>query len=183
MTGLLSSAALAVLIGWVIYALASLAMSVPMAAGLGAVIGLSAVMFAPGSMAVGGLVAVLAPFGVMLPALALRHVGIGFGLPVVPFSNAELIVFLIAYLAFLSAAMGVIPVDLYRYGYAPVPVAIMVLAICAYGLATGNPFLPLVAVCAQLVWMLGWGSSNWFDGVLHLALVPVCIVVLIQRMF
>jgi hypothetical protein len=42
-------------------------------------------------------------------------------------------------------------------------------------------FLPLVAVLGQALWLMGWGSSNWFDHVLHAVLVPVTTVVLILR--
>jgi hypothetical protein len=62
-----------------------------------------------------------------------------------------------------------------------VPVAVMVLAVCAYGLWSGTLFLPLVAVLGQALWVAGLGSSNWFDHVLHAGLVPVAGVVLILQ--
>ena len=83
---------------------------------------------------------------------------------------------------FLASAMGVLPVDLYRLGYAPGPVAAMVLAVCGYGLWSGALFLPLVAVAGQALWVAGRGSSNWFDHVLHALLLPVAGVVLILHM-
>lgn len=131
---------------------------------------------------VAGLMALLAPLGVALPALALRQMAAGMGVAVIPFGSVELLVFLLAYLVFLASAMGWIRVDLYRLGYAPVPVAVMVLALCGYGVLTGQVFLPLVAVLGQALWIMGWGSSNWFDHVLHVGLVPVTIVGLILRM-
>ena len=182
MTGVLAHAALAVLIAWVIWALGSFALAPLPAIALGTGIGLATILVFSHSLPIGALIAVLAPFGVMLPALALRHMGSGLGLPVTAFSTPELLIFLVAYLAFLAAAMGVIPFDLYRYGYAPIPVAVMVLAVCLYGAATANPFLPLVAVTGQLVWATGWSSSNWFDQMLHVALIPVVVTVLIQRL-
>ena len=57
----------------------------------------------------------------------------------------------------------------------------MVLAVCIYELVTGNWFLAGVAVLGQLAWVMGWGSSNWFDMVLHVLLVPVAVVVLVMR--
>ena len=135
------------------------------------------------TLPVNGLVALLAPFGVMLPALALRHMAVAQGLSIPGFSTGEIAVFLLVYIAFLCTAFGVIPVDLYRYGYAPWPVATMVLAVCAYALLTGNWFLAGVAVTGQLAWVMGWGSSNWFDMMLHVLLVPVAAVTLITRLF
>ncbi|HAW47089.1 MAG TPA: hypothetical protein DCX34_07595, partial [Roseovarius sp.] len=71
----------------------------------------------------------------------------------------------------------------YRLGYAPRPVAAMVLIVCAYGLVAGSLFLPLVAVTGQALWVARLGSSNWFDHVLHAMLMPVAVVVLLMQVF
>ena len=165
--------ALALVMAWVGFAIVG-----PVGAGAIALV----VLLLRGWLPVAGLMALLAPLGVMLPALALRQIAAGMGLVVTPFGSFELAVFLLAYLVFLASAMGVVSVDLYRLGYAPVPVAVMVLALCGYGVLTGQVFLPLVAVLGQALWVIGWGSSNWFDHVLHAVLVPVTIVVLLLRM-
>lgn len=183
MSGVWGAAGLAVILGWVLFHLIGLVLSPTGALIWAALLAGLAVSVAWDSVAVSGAMAVLAPFGVMLPALALRHVGVQFGLPVPGFSALELVVFLVAYVAFLCAAFGVIPVDVYRFGYAPWPVAGMVLAVCAYGLLTGNWFLAGVAVLGQLAWVMGWGSSNWFDMMLHVLLVPVAVVALVMRVF
>lgn len=181
MSGILANVALAIVLAWVVFALAGWIVAPWLAVALGAVVALGVVAFARQSMVPGGVVALLAPFGVMLPALALRHMAGGLGLPVVPFGTLEIVVFLGLYVAFLAASMGVLPVDPYRLGYAPVPVGVMVLVVCLYGALTGNPFLPLVAVLGQVAWVMGWGSSNWFDYVLHVLMVPVAVGVLVQR--
>ncbi len=164
--------ALALVMAWVGFVIAG-----PLGVGALAL----AVVLLRGWLPVAGLMALLAPLGVMLPALALRQMAAGMGVAVIPFGSAELVVFLLAYLVFLASAMGMIRVDLYRLGYAPVPVAMMVLAFCGYGALTGQVFLPLVAVLGQALWVMGVGSSNWFDHVLHAVLVPMTIVVLILR--
>jgi hypothetical protein len=181
MSGVLANIALTVVLAWVVFALAGWIVAPWAAVSLGAIVALAVVGLARDTWVPGGLVALLAPFGVMLPALALRHMGGSLGLPVVPFGTLEIIVFLGLYLAFLAASMGVVPVDPYRLGYAPVPVGAMVLAVCLYGALSGNLFLPLVAVLGQVAWVMGWGSSNWFDDVLHAVMVPVAVVVLVQR--
>ncbi len=183
MTGVLASVWLAVIVAWVVFALAGWVVAEPASVWIGGAVGVAAVLLFRDTLPMRGMVALLAPFGVMLPALALRHIGAKLGLPVVPFSGVELAVFLVVYVAFLASAMGVIPVDVYRLGYAPLPVGAMVLAVCLYGLATGNWFLPLVAVTGQALWVLGWGSSNWFDYVTHVLLVPVAGIALILRAF
>ena len=182
MSGLGAVAGLAILLGWVVFALLGWVASPVLAAGLGAVAGTGAVVFFRDSVAVSGAMALLAPIGVMLPALALRHAAAKLGVPVVAFETWELAAFLLFYTVFLAAAFGVVPVDIYRLGYAPLPVAVMVLAVCAYGFVTGNWFLPLVAVLGQALWVAGWGSSNWFDHVLHAVLWPAAVVVLAARL-
>ena len=180
MTGALDWLGLAVVLGWAGFALGGSVTAPPVA--IAVALGMAGlVLFARGWLPVAAAMALLSPLGVMLPALALRHVAAGWGVPVATFGTVELVLFLLAYLVFLASAMGVVPVDLYRLGYAPVPVAVMVLAICAYGLWSGSLFLPLVAVLGQALWVMGWGSSNWFDHVLHAVLVPVVIVVLVLR--
>lgn len=182
MTGIGASAALAVLTGWVVFALASWVVAPGIAAGIGAAAGAVLVLAFRDSVAAGGAVALLAPMGVMLPALALRDVAVRLGLPVPGFATWEIAAFFVLYTGFLAAAFGVVPADPYRLGYAPVPVAAMVLALCSYALLTGNWFLALVAVLGQAGWVIGWGSSNWFDHVLHVALWPVAAVVMIARL-
>ena len=135
------------------------------------------------TVAARGFVALVGPIGVVLPLLVLRYIGADLGLSVQVFGTVELLAFLGAYLVFLAATLGMVPVDMYRWGYAPVPVGAMVLILCGYGALTGNVFIPLVAVTGQALWVTGWGSSNWFDHVLHVLLVPITIIVLALRMF
>lgn len=182
MTGVLAWGSVAIVLAWTVFALAGLGLPAPTAAALGAVAGFAAVVLARDTLVLRGVVAMLAPLGVMLPALALRHAGARLGVPVQPFATAELAVFLVAHVGFLAAAFGVLPINLYRLGYAPGAVAVMVLAVCAYGAWRGNLFLPFVAVAGQAAWVAGWGSSNWFDHVLHALLVPVVVVVLLGRL-
>ena len=183
MSGLGATIGVAVVLGWVVFALSGLVLSSSLAAGLALVAAVLVGFLWRDTVAVNGAMAVLAPVGVILPALALRHVAVSLGVPMAPFGTWELVGFLVFYTLFLAAAFGVVPVDLYRFGYAPVPVAVMVLAVCAYGLITGNWFLPLVAVLGQALWITGWGSSNWFDYVTHVLLVPVAAVALMLRLF
>lgn len=183
MTGFGVNLAVAILFGWAGFAMAALVLPVWAALLLGAVGGAASATLLRKTIVIGGFVALLAPFGVMLPALAVRNVATTLGVPIPGFSAPEILVFLILYTAYLAAAFGKLPVDLYRLGYAPRPVALMVLTLCAYSFLTGNWFLALVAVAGQAFWTLGWGSSNWFDHVLHVLLWPLAVVVLFAQIF
>lgn len=181
MRGALEHIALALVLGWAGFALAGLWAGPMAASAAGGAVGVL-VLALRNSVVIAGAMALLSPVGVMLPALAARDVAATWGWPVMPFGTAELLMFLAAYAVFLASAMGLLPVDLYRLGYAPAPVAVMVLAVCAYGLWSGALILPLVAVAGQALWVAALGSSNWFDHVLHAVLVPVVVVALILRM-
>jgi len=181
MRGALEWIGLVIVLGWAGFALSSLWVAPTSASMAGAAVA-ALVLVLRRSVPVTGAMALLEPVGVMLPALALRDMAAAWGMPVVPFGTVELSLFLAAYTAFLVSATGLLPIDLYRLGYAPKPVAAMVLVACAYGLASGSLFLPLVAVAGQALWVAGLGSSNWFDHVLHALLVPVVVVTLILRL-
>lgn len=183
MTGRLSYAFLGILSGWLGYALAGLFTGPAAATVAGVALGAAGLTVLRDTVAVRGAMAVLEPIGIVLPILAIRHVLAGLGVEITPFSTVELLVFLLAYTAFLAASMGVIPVEAYRLGYAPIPVAVMVLAVCLYGALSGNWLLPLITVAGQGLWVAGIGSSNWFDHVLHATLVPVVGAVLLIRLF
>ena len=182
MTGVVSKLGLAVLLGWVAWGLFSLGLDLPLSLAVGLAIGAACAFALRATLPVGALMAVLDPIAIVLPLLALRHMSASLGVSVHPFDTAELVAFLLLYLTFLATAAGALPWEVYRLGYAPVPVALIALALCAFGLWQGTAFLPLVAVTGQILWVLGWGSSNYFDHILHVALVPVVVVVLILRL-
>ncbi|MEM7733951.1 MAG: hypothetical protein AAF280_14385 [Pseudomonadota bacterium] len=178
MTQVGSSLALAALVAWVVQGVALVALAPLAATVLGAAAGAAAVALSR-RIVFGGAVALLSPFGVMLPSLALGRVLARLGVDLPGFSVSELVVFLAGYTVFLCSAFGVLRVDLYRLGYGPVPVAGMVLAVCLYAALAGNWVLALVAVVSQFFWVMRWGSSNWFDYVLHVLLWPVALVALV----
>ncbi len=178
MNGRVTSVFVGVILGWVGYALTGLIMPFPLAVLAGIGLGVASVTLLRQTIVIKPFIALIGPVGVVLPLLALRHMAGQLGLEIRAFSTAELGIFLLAYGAFLAASLGYLPVDIYRLGYAPLPVGIMALALCAYGALTGNFFIPLVAVTGQGLWYLGWGSSNWFDHVLHAALVPIALLAL-----
>jgi len=178
MTGRVTSVFVGVILGWVGYAFARLIAPVPLAILAGIGVGVFSMTLLRQTVAIKGFIALMGPVGVVLPLLALRHVASQLGLEIQAFSTAELGIFLLAYGAFLAASLGYLPVDIYRLGYAPLPVGIMALGLCAYGAITGNIFIPMVAVAGQGLWLKGWGSSNWFDHVLHAALLPIALLAL-----
>ena len=182
MTERLTSLWLGIVAGWVLFWLLSGWLAPAPAAGLGLGLGIAGVHVLRESRAVTGAVAVLEPVGVVLPLLVLWHMARASGLALPQLSTPVLALYLVAHVAFLAASMGVARAEPYRAGYAPGPVAIMVLAACGIGWVAGTQLIPVVAVAGQALWARGWGSSNWFDHVLHATLVPVAAIALLLRL-
>ena len=132
----------------------------------------------PSNPAFAAAVAVLAPFGVLLPALALRSIARSLGVRIKPFHWAELLGFAGLYGAFLAASGGVIPLDVYAFGYTPVGAAGVALAFCLWGLIRNSLFLPVAALISTVIWVFDLGSSNAFDNLTHVALLPLAIIAL-----
>lgn len=183
MTGALSVIWLGALIGWLAWLVLGLGMQAQLAVPLGLGAGLILALVLRDTLPLRGAVALLGPVGAVLPFVILRQMAAHSGASVEPFGSVELTVFAALYIAFLASAAGALPVDIYRLGYAPIPVAVIALALCAYGLGQGMVFVPLLAVTAQAMWVMGWGSSNYFDHVLHPVLVPAAVIVLVLRLF
>lgn len=183
MMGVLSILWLASLLGWLAFVLLGFGVQAQLGVPLALAVGFGAALVLRDSVALRGIVALLGPVGVVLPFIILRQMSAHLGAAVQPFGTVELLIFAAFYIAFLASAAGVIPVDVYRLGYAPIPVALIVLALCAFGFAQGMVFVPLLAVAGQMMWVIGWGSSNYFDHLLHPVLVPAVVVVLVMRLF
>lgn len=183
MTGWLTNLFMGVLYAWAVAGVAGFLLPIPVALGLGAMVGAVLGLAWPRNPLSRGLVALLDPVGLVLPLLALRQMAGWAGAEIQPFHSTELAVFLLAYLLFLVAATGKIRFDPYRLGYAPLPAGVMALALCAVGALQGSLFLPVLAVAAQLLWVLRLGSSNYLDHILHAILVPVVALELLGRAF
>ena len=178
MTGIVDIAGLAVVALWVTFRLLRLIAirenALPVAFALVLivlVVWLSNPVFA-------ATVSVLAPFGVLLPALCLRSIARSLGVRATPFHWAELLAFVTLYGLLLAASAGLVGLDLYRFGYTlPGALGIAVL-FCLVGLMMDSLFLPLVALTSLALWSFGFGSSNAFDNFTHLALLPVALIAL-----
>lgn len=186
MTGVYTYVSVAVLAVWAGFAVFLPWTEPEMAVMAGAILGVGLIHGLRESVAVRGLVAVLEPVGIVLPILALRHMVVAvlpeaemwFG----PWNGGVLAAVLVGHVAFLAAAMGVTRGSAYPLGYRAGPVGMMVLALCGLGLITGNVTIPLIAVAGQALWVAKIGSSNWFDHVLHVLLVPVIAIDLAVRL-
>ncbi len=176
MKSLVASVTIAIVTGWLGLVLGRLILPLPLAIIAGIALGVLSVTWLRHGLALKSCTGLMEPMGIVLPVLALRHVAQLLGFDTGMFATAELVLFVLAYMAFLATTFGYLRGDAYRLGYAPLPVGIMVLGVCVYGAMREDITLPLIAVLAQLFWIRGWGSSNWFDHVLHVALLPLVIL-------
>ena len=126
------------------------------------------------------LIAVFAPFGTILPALALQNIARRQGLRMPTFGAGQQALILVLYVAFLCAALGVFSFDPYRFGYDPVLGSAMALAGCAYAVWSRFYFVACAFLLGQLAWTFDVGSSNYFDHITHVILVPVILISLLK---
>lgn len=181
MSARLTDASLALILAWLSWGVMSFFAGPFIGVPIGLVSGVAAVFYLRSSMALRGLVAVLEPMGIVLPILILRQMLGAIGVPFEPFGGLELFLFLLLYIPFLACAFDLLPFDPYRLGYRALPVAGVALVICLLALLSGQWVLALIAVAGQGLWVFRLGSSNYFDHILHVTLVPVAVVVLIAR--
>jgi len=127
------------------------------------------------------LIAAFAPFGMVLPAIALQNMARKNGFQTKEFQTSELTVFLCIYFLFLCASLGVFTFDPYPIGYMPLYGNIITVILCLYTLWRGYYVLAAAIVLGQLSWALDYGSSNIFDHLTHALLVPVIVVTLLLR--
>lgn len=126
--------------------------------------------------------AVFAPFGFVLPALALRDLWARLGRSVVSFSTLEVSLLGGLTVVFLAASVGVTAFDPYRLGYGPVVPALLSLILLGWTLVRGHHALTVAVLLAQAAWTFGVTGSNHFDGLSH-ALIPfVCVVWLVKTL-
>ncbi len=126
-------------------------------------------------------IAIFAPFGAMLPALAAQNMLRRTGADLVKFSTVEIVFLLSVYVLYLAASLGVFEFDPYRLGYSPVAGGIVAVAGILYFYLRKH-WLPLYAIIlGQLAWSFDIGSSNFFDHISHAVLVPSMGVILVTR--
>ncbi|WP_198389315.1 hypothetical protein [Roseovarius faecimaris] len=178
----LTDVSLALILGWLCWGLVSLFVGGALGLPVGLVLGAGAAILLRQNMVVRGLAALLEPIGIVLPLLMLRHMLGAVGVSFAPFGALELFAFILFYSAFLICTFELMPFDPYRVGYRALPVGGMVLALCAYAALSGHGIIAVIAVAGQAAWVLRIGSSNYFDHILHVSLLPVAVVVLIARM-
>lgn len=126
------------------------------------------------------MVAILAPFGFLVPALALRDICARMGGEVTPFQVPDVAVVFVASTLFIAASIGVFSFDPYRLGYSPKAPAIACLIGIVWAVWRRQFFVLGSILAAQLTWSLGYWSPNFFDLAFHAILVPICGIWLIK---
>lgn len=181
MTGLFEAAAAGILVSWCLYRLVGLFLPRIPALLVAGAVGFIPFFAFPELPFYAMIMAVFAPFGLLLPILAVQSGLRDFGVPINRFATFDLIVILILYLGFISASVGVVAWDPYRYGYVPIWGGSVALLFCLYGVLRGHLGVCLASLGGQILWMMDVSSSNYFDHVSHLMIIPVITVCLIRR--
>jgi hypothetical protein len=128
----------------------------------------------------GLMVAVLAPFGLLLPALAIRDVLGRTGLRVERFHPLEILLALAALTLFIASSIGVFPFDPYRLGYGVLVPAIVSLCLVMWAVLRHHWLILIAILAAQTLWVWGVYGNNFFDHLFHALIVPCCAIWLVS---
>jgi hypothetical protein len=146
---------------------------------LGVAIGVLVAVFLRQSMPVLVAVSLLEPMSFGLTALAICSFLRPF-MPMLRVAVWEQLALLGGLCVFYASSAGMLSVDLYRHGYDPLTVGGIAVVLSLYAALRGYLFLALVPVVAQLLWLSGIASSNYFDHLLHatmICILPISILV------
>lgn len=176
-----TSITLGIIIGWIAFRLGRFATGRLIGYLFGIAAGIYCVIVARDSLPILYFTAIFSPIAVTIPLLAIRNTFAIFTFPWPRFSKSEVTLFLVLYIIFLSASMGVFTFDPYRFGYDPVIAGGVALALVIYGTIRRNPFFAIVAVSGQILWVFEIGSSNYFDHITHVLLIPISLVYVLRR--
>ena len=116
-------------------------------------------------------IAVIAPLGAVLPAMAIHNIMQHCNVPLKRFSNSELLFFTVGLLAFLIASIGTIQFDPYRFGYYPLTGTFIAFLASLYLMMRGHWVILIGVLIGQLAWTFDISSTNIFDHISH-GLIP-----------
>ncbi len=146
---------------------------------LGYVLGL--LLFGVGSLlglqVAGIYVATFEPFGVVLPAVCLastlRRVGVLNYPQITPWEKlgiAALLTFVVL------GTLGLIAPNPYALFYTGLAPALLALSVGAWAALRAQPHILVAVLLAQVLWLLDIGSSNLYDHLTHVLLIPALVV-------
>ena len=179
MTGAYATLGLVLVLGWCVWRLGRRWW--PGVGGIAAGLIVAAAFVFLGGQASAVTMAVLAPLGAVLPALALRDMAAGAGHPSPRLPSVDLAVVGALHAVFLAAAMGAVRFDPYRFGYDPAWGSVFALCCIAYLAWRRQAVLAAAVLVGQALWIGDVGPSNMADHALHMLLVPIVLIVLLGR--
>ncbi|MDX1779929.1 MAG: hypothetical protein R3256_01295 [Thalassovita sp.] len=106
----------------------------------------------------------------------------GSGRPVRPFATAELIAVIVLILPLYASALGMLEVDLYRLGYAPLCGGAIALVLGVYAMSRRHYFVAVGVLAGQLAWSFDVTSTNIVDHIGHVVILGAAAVVLLLRL-
>ncbi|MEP4194212.1 MAG: hypothetical protein ABJL99_01100 [Aliishimia sp.] len=185
MTHVIETLAAIIVAGWVLHRL--IAVVVPRTVSkswLAAASGYGAMALAGiiGGDGFGIWVSVIAPVGAMLPLLCLASSGRVLNVwtpPRAPRIDKLVLFFLILLVAFSAAGFG--PLNLYAHFYEGLGPVLLASGLALWALWRRQVVVLVAVIFAQCLWLLDIGSSNFYDQVSHLALLPALLFSAMRR--
>ena len=113
------------------------------------------------------VVALFEPLPFTLVIYALAFLARPFGFQSRPWPKSDIAISISAGFLLIFSAIGVLPFDIYRYGYEPLPVGVIAVVLALLALWRKHLLLCLSVPLALMLWMFNVASSNFFDHVFH----------------
>ena len=180
MTDVWAQLAGSIVLGWLVHHLPRMADRAIFAYAIGALLVFGGALV--GWVFAGLWIAVLAPFGTMLPVLCLSGSARRAGWIDPPALRWwELLVAAGLMLLVVLGAGGVIPIHPYGWFYGGAGPAALAVLLGIYALWRGYHAILIAVVLAQVMWLTDSGSSNLYDHLAHLLLIPAAIVSAMMR--
>ncbi len=173
---------LSVVLGWLFSRLAGLFAAPRSAALAGGALGGLAMLGQYAAPEMAGFSALFSPVSLGIALLAGADLARPFGLCARRWPALELAALLALYVAYVYASVGEAAPDPYALGYAGVGPAAVAMALAGWAFWRRDALLALTVAGAQLSWLLGLGSENFFDHLASALLVPAALIGLARRL-
>ena len=181
MNEIYTTVSVGLLLSWLAAALLRIALPGKQASLGGLVLGLAIMLAARSTLPVLVLVSLFEPVAFGLSFLILRSLAKPFlEIKVVP--AWEQVLFLGLIFGYLYLSAGVTLFDPYRLGFDPLWAGCVAGSLCLYAGMRGYIGFSLLPFAAQIIWMTGLGSSNYFDHLISALMVPILIASVFGRL-
>ena len=182
MSDLYEYLALTAVMSWLLSRLLGLFARPRLASLAGVALGAAAMIAQYLAPAAAGFSAVFSPVSLGIALAAGADLARPFGWRARRWPVRELLAVLALYVLYVYASVGEAPADPYAFGYGGIGPAVVAVVLAGWAWVRRDMLLAVVVVAAQVFWLSGIGSENFFDHLASALLVPAMLIGLARRL-